>query len=270
MIQYDPGYAEEVFLLRRGHMPGQRVETVCQFQSSVDLMKGVSVADEQPDALIAASYDIDASIDNNYNFSAQVNERVVGRPGRFPMQWADFGLYSELEVDSIMTKDGTRLTFYRKKDQPELWVRFPKPLAAGDSLDLRFAFHGHLIGFGSTLDDILPPWIDPSERSMATTLDKWAYIKSSSTWFPRYSFVQSVPVTMTFHTPRKLKFAAIGRMADSSTTGDVLTTRWVSEQPARNISFNIGNFDELDIKDPRIPPVVVHVNTDAHAAIHRF
>ena len=270
MIQYDPAYAEEVFLLRRGHMPGQRTEVVCQFQSANEIVKGLSVADEQPDALIAVNYDLEASIDNNYKYAGKANERVVGRPGRFPLQWADFGLYGELEVDSITTKDGTPLTFHRKKDEGELWVRFPKPLAGGDTLDLRFVYHGNLIGFGSTLDDIIPPWFDQSERSLATTLDQWAYIKSSSTWFPRYSFVQSVPVTMTFHTPRKLKFAAIGQLADSSTTGDVTTTHWVSERPARNISFNIGHFDEIDIKDPRIPPVTVHVNTDAHAAIHRF
>ena len=268
MIQYDPAYAEEVFLLRRGKMLGQRTEIVCQFQSSVDLVKGVSVANEQPDALIAASYDIDATIDNNYKFFGRVTERVIGL--REQQQWADFGLYSELEVDSVTTSSGTPLTFYRKKNEPELWVRFPKPLAAGDTLDVRFVYHGGVIGFGSALDEILPPWLDPSERSIATTLDKWAYIKSTSGWFPRYSYSQSVPVSMTFHTPRKLKFAAIGRLADSSTTGDILTTHWVSEQPARNISFNIGNFDELDIKDPRIPPVTVQVNTEAHAAIHRF
>ena len=270
MIQYDPAYAEEVFLLRRGHMPGQRSEIVCQFQSANDLVKGVSVADEQPDALIATSYDLEANIDGNYKYSGRANEQLVGRSDRFPLQWADFGLYGELEVDSVTTKDGTPLTFYRKKDQGELWVRFPKPLAAADTVDLHFVYHGNLIGFGSALDDLLPPWIDPSERSIATALDQWAYIKSPSTWFPRYSFVQSVPVTMTFHTPKKYKFAAIGRLADSSTTGDVVTTRWVSEQPARNISFNIGHFDELDIRDPRIPPVTVQVNREAHVAISRF
>src|SRR5262247_900435 len=144
MIQYDPGYAEEVFLLRRGHMPGQRTEVVCQFQSSNDLVKGVSVADEQPEALIATNYDLEASIDGNYHYSGRANERVVGRSGRFPLQWADFGLYGELEVDSVTTTDGTPLAFYRKKDQGELWVRFPKPLAAGDTLDLHFVYHGNL------------------------------------------------------------------------------------------------------------------------------
>jgi len=268
MIQYDPALAEQVLLLRRGKMVGQRTEVVSQFQSATDLAQGISVADEQPDALVAANYDIDASIDNNYKFAARVNEQLIGRRDR--QRWADFALYSELDVDSITTADGTALTFYRKHDEPELWVRFPKPLAAGDTLDLHFVYHGNLIGFGSALDDILPPWLDGADRQLATVLDQWAYIKSTSSWFPRYSFVQSVPVSMTFHTPRKLKFASIGRLVDSSTTGDVLTTHWVSEQPARNISFNIGAFDELDIKDPRIPPVVVHVNTDAHRAIRRF
>ncbi len=37
MIQYDPALAEQVLLLRRGKMVGQRTEVVSQFQSATDL-----------------------------------------------------------------------------------------------------------------------------------------------------------------------------------------------------------------------------------------
>lgn len=267
MIQFDPTQPEQVLLLRRGKLLGQRTETVCQFQRADDLMDGVSVASEQTEALIVDSYDIEAAIDGNYRFAAHVTERLIGRRDR--QQWARFLLYSELDVDSLTTDDGTPLTFYRRNNEPDLWVRFPKAVGPGDTVTLRFSYHGNLIGFGSAMEDLLPSWWPPQQRQLTLLLDNWAFIKSTSTWFPRYSFVQSAAVAMTFHTPKDLKFATIGRLVDSSTTGKVTTTRWRSEHPARHVSFNIGKFDQLDIRDPRIPPVTVHVNTDAHSAIAR-
>ena len=72
---------------------------------------------------------------------------------------------------------------------------------------------------------------------------------------------------MTFHTPAKLKFSTIGRLVSADTTDNVMTTHWVSELPTDQVSFNIGELEEFDIRDPRIPPVTVHFNTEAHRAI---
>src|SRR3989442_1135331 len=99
MIQIDPNEVEEVSLYRRGKMVGQRVETVCQFQRSEDLLGNVSVAAKEPEPLSVPAYDIDASIDGNYKFSARSTMRVVGRRDR--QQWAMLRLYGELDVDSI-------------------------------------------------------------------------------------------------------------------------------------------------------------------------
>lgn len=266
LMQYDPNEAEEVSLYRRGKMMGQRTETVCQFQRAEDLVSGVSVANKSPEVLTLGNYDIDATIDGNYKFSATVGERLVGRQGS--QQWANFYLYSELQVDSV-TSGGTLLAFYRKNHESELWVHFPKPVGPGDTVNVRIAYHGDLIGFGSMMEDFLPPWWTESRRDFGF-LDSWAFIKSSSTWIPRYSFIQSAPVSLIFHTPTQYKFATIGRLVDSSSTNNVTTSHWVTEAPARNISFNIGKFEELDIRDPRIPPVTVHVNTEAHAVISRL
>ena len=270
MIEYDPQQAEEVSLYRRGKMTGQRIETVCQFQRGADLMANVSVASEQPEPLIVDHYDIEATIEGSYKFSATATQRLLGRPGRAPQEWARFLLFSELDVDSVTTDQGTPLAYYRKSNEPELWVRFPKAVGAGDTVKVRVAYHGALIGFGSAIEEFLPPAWDPGRRQMFPVLDTWAYIKSTATWFPRYSTEQSAPVTMTFRTPKKLKFATIGRLVESSTAGDYTTTRWVSEAPTNQVSFNIGKFEQLDIRDPRIPPVTVHVNTDAHNTIARL
>src|SRR6266850_2165285 len=233
--------------------------------TQAELVNNVSVASEQPEPLTVDAHDIDASIDGNYNFSARVTERLIGRQDR--QQWADFALYSELKVDSVTTDNGTPLSFYRRDRQSELWVRFSRPVAPGDTVNVRFVYHGGLIGFGSALENL--GIAEAVQRSLGTVLDSWAYIKSTSTWYPRYSFSQIAPFAMTFHTPKNMKFATIGRLVDSSTTGNVKTTRWASELPTRHVSFNIGKFDELDIRDSRIPPVTVQVNTEAHQSISR-
>lgn len=270
MIEYDPLQAEEVVLYRRGKMSGQRVETVCQFQRSVDLMSNVSVASEQPEPLRLDTYDIDATIEGSYKFYATATQRLIGREGREPQEWARFILYSELDVDSVTTDKGVPLAFYRRNNEAELWVRFRKPVGPGDTLAVRISYHGGLIGFGSAIEEFLPSTWDPARRQMFPTLDSWAYIKSDAFWYPRYTTDQNAQFTLTFHTPKKLKFATIGRLVESSTSGDYTTTRWTTEAPTRHVSFNIGKFEQLDIRDPRIPPVTVQVNTDAHNTIARL
>jgi len=267
MIQFDPMQGEEVLLLRRGKMVGQRTETVCQFQRAEDLAREDAIVTKQPEPLTIASYDIDASIDANYKFAARSTMRLIGR--RDVQQWAELVLYSELDVDSI-TSGGQPLTYYRRDNWSPLWVQFPKPVKPGDTVDVRVVYHGNVIGFGSAMEDFLPPWWTPGRSDLLPTLDSWAYIKSTSTWYPRYSFEQSAAMNLTFHTPKSLRFASIGRLADSTMDGNVMTTHWVTDLPTNQVSFNIGNFEQLDIRDPRIPPVTVHVNTEAHRVINQF
>ena len=267
MVQYDPTQPEEVLLLRRGKMMGQRTETVCQFQRAEDLAGNVSVADEHPDPLVIDQYDIESTIDGNYHFSGRSTTRLIGRRGQ--QLWAQFFLYDELKIDSLTTVAGVPLTYYRRDHLPGLWIRFAKPIAPGDTVNVRVVYHGNLIGFGSAIDEFLPPWWDPLRREITPVMDGWAFVKSLDDWFPRYGG-ESTPVSLTFHIPSDLKLATIGRLVDSSTTEKVRTTRWVAEQPTDQVSFNIGKFDELDIRDPRIPPVTVQVNTDAHLAIRRL
>lgn len=268
LIEIDPTQAEEVYLLRRGRLPGQRVETVCQFQRAEDLRANVAVQAEQPEPLEVGAYQIDATIDGTYKFSATATVRVTGRRDRH--RWIPFLLYSELEVDSIADESGAPLAFFRADGTSPLWVRLEQPIGAGDVRAVRIAYHGSLIGFGSTLEGFLPPYWDPARRDMPPVFDRWAFIKSTSTWYPRYSFWQPAAMDLTFHTPKDFKFASIGRLVESHTDGKVVTTHWVTELPTQQASFNIGTFDEFEIKDPRIPPVTVHVNAEAHRYIARY
>jgi hypothetical protein len=268
LIEIDPTQAEEVFLFRRGRLPGQRVETVCQFQRAEDLRTGVAVKNEQPEPLQLDSYEIDATIDGTYKFSATATVQLTGRRDRH--RWIPFFLYSELEVDSIKDEAGTTLAFFRADRTSPVWIRLEQPIAAGEVRAVRFAYHGSLIGFGSTLEGFLPPWWDPARREMPPVFDRWAFIKSTSTWYPRYSFSQPAAMDLTFHTPKDFRFASVGRLVASLTEGKVVTTHWVTELPTHQASFNIGTFDEFEVKDSRIPLVTVHVNAEAHRYIGRY
>jgi len=272
MIQVDPFDPEQIMLFRRGKMVGQRVETVCQFQRTEDLLANVSVADEATEPLKVSSYDIEATIDGGYKFSARTTMRVSGR--REPQQWALLQLYGELHVDSLISR-GQPLTFFRRDHFSPLWIQFPEPLAPGDSTDIRVVYHGNLISFGSAMEDFLPPWWDQRTREILPTMDQWAYIKDTEYWFPRHTLGRSTlpqraTMHFTFHTPNDMTFASIGRLTDSTIEGNVRTTRWTTELPTNQASFNIGKMEELAIRDPRIPPVIVHVNTDAHRVIARL
>ena len=268
MITIDPHETEEVSLLRRGRQVGQRVETVCQFQRAEDLDGRVPVAAERPEPLEVNAYAIETTIDPNYKFSARATVRVTGRQDG--IAWMRLLLYHELRVDSIADETGAPLTFFRAPRATELWVRLAKPVGKGETRAIRIAYHGDLIGFGSAMDDFLPPWWDARRQQMPPVLDSWAFIKATSTWYPRYSFRQPAAMDLTFRTPSDLRFASVGRLVETRTEGKVLTTRWVTEVPTQQASFNIGKFAEFEVRDPRIPPVTVHINDEAHRYINRI
>ncbi|MGH7569226.1 MAG: M1 family aminopeptidase [Gemmatimonadales bacterium] len=261
LFKVDPHEVEEIALLRRGKLVGQRVQTVTQFQRAADLRDSVSAVDERPEPLRLESYRIEATIADNFDFSATATIRVTAK--RDSLQWARFVLFSELEVDSVI--DGTAsAAFFRTKRSPELWVRLEAPLRRGDTRSIRVTYHGDLIAWGSLMEQFLPSRADPIRSLLPPALDRWLFIKSTGTWFPRYGSWQAADMELIFHTPSKYRFASIGRLAESRVEQSVLTTRWVTEAPTQVASFNIGEFDEFEITDPRIPPVTVHMNKDAH------
>jgi hypothetical protein len=259
LVRIDPLDAEEVQLLRRGHQELQRTETVCQFQRDADLRGRVAAGEEHPDAAQVVDYRLDSRIGGNYEFSARVAARLVARRPEGP--WLRFDLFSELDVDSVLGPDGAPLPFVRTDKNPDLWVRMAAPLAAGDSLTIRFVYHGPLIEFGRILDQFDIP------ARIPRALDNWAYIRSTWSWFPRYGAADPAPMDLTFRTPRDMRFASVGRLVDTRDDGDAVVTHWATERPTRFASFNVGDLQAFDVTDARIPPVTVLYNREAHETI---
>jgi hypothetical protein len=282
MLKVDPGLDEQVELLRGGRQ-GRKVRIVSQFRQAADRTGDAASPDTiapspaarsaTADPLALDGVRVEATITKGLGFSAVATIDLSARAERGP--WARFELFHDLQVDSVRDAAGTD-AFVRPKTSDELWIRFDRPLHAGEKRSMRIAYHGDVIGSTSVVEGWLrrglPPRMADSIRASASR-DSWTYIKDSQTWFPRYPTSwgwYATNVELTFHTPTQYRLASIGRLAESRVQGDVTTTRWVTERPAEQVCFSVGEFDEFKITDPRIPPVTVHINSQAHRVLFRL
>ena len=278
IFEVDPEQGEQVLLQRGGRLDGQKVQTLCQFPLAADLEDSVPASDGDRNPLKIEAFRIEATIGKSVGFAAAATMRVTAR--RDGVRWARFNLFKELEVDSVVDETGAVDTFYRAAKSPEFWVRLATALRAGETRSVRVVYHGDLITFGTLGRPRVerriftprgPPRGTPIVGEPLGT-SQWYFMRDPNTWFPRvgpatYGASQPADMDLTFHSPSRYRLASIGRLVDSHTDGDVQTTHWVSEQPTAEASFNIGAFEESQIRDPRIPPVTLQVNGDGHRAL---
>jgi len=82
-------------------------------------------------------------------------------------------------------------------------------------------------------------------------------LESSNFWFPRYGYANRSTFDLTFRTPKKLDFISVGKKLDDHIEGDVRLSRWVVDEPAANVCFNMGSFKTHDPEVEGIPPITV-------------
>jgi Peptidase family M1 domain len=266
MFSLDPDDEEPVSLLRAGR-EGGKFQIVSEFRQAQDLNDTTARAADGRDALRPDSYRIEATIPKGLGFSANSTLRLTAR--RDGVRWVPLTLLSELQVDTVSDDAGAPLTFFRTKKSPALWVRFATPARAGEARAVHVAYHGDLIGYMSIVEQMTRWWPIEVSSQIHTSLDRWYFVKSSYDWFPRYG-EQPADVDLTFHTSQRYRLASIGRLVDSHTTGDMVTTHWTTERPADQVCFSFGELSEFKIADPRIPPVTIHSNDEAHHTLDRF
>jgi len=266
MFVVDPAEEEQVALLRGGR-EGRKVQVVSQFKRAEDLKDSAAAEPGARDPFKLEAYRIDATIAKGLGFSATTTVRLTAR--RDDVSWARFDLLPELEVDSVREEGGGSVSFFRASKSPELWVRLDEPPRVGETRALRVAYHGDLIGFNSIVEET-QRWFPYAARTkLPAGVDRWLFVKTSYSWFPRYGG-RAADVDLTFHTPTRYRLASIGRLVGSSVEGDVATSHWTTVRPADQVCFSLGEFDEFKITDPRIPPVTVHTNSDAHRQLDGF
>jgi len=180
----------------------------------------------------------------------------------------------------LVDETGAVDTFFRASKSPELWVRFSTALRASETRSLRVVYHGDLNHFRLA-------WA--ANRCAAYPHASWPAAGHAGRRRPArdqpmvlHERPEHVVPTVgppdirrdagrrhgpDVPLPGRYRLASIGRLVESRTDRAVQTTHWVAERPTAEASFNIGAFDESEIRDPRIPPVTVQVNTEGHRAL---
>ncbi len=266
MFMVDPDDDEQISVLRGGR-EREKYQVVSEFRRAEELRDTTITDPGRGDALKLEAYGIDATIAKGLGFSAMATVRLTVRRG--VVHWARFTLLSELDVDSVREAGGRSVTYYRDNKTSELWVRFEPAPRVGDTVAVRVAYHGNLIGYTSIVENITRQWPGWIKGELVPAPDRWLFVKTPYSWFPRYG-EQPAGVDLTFHTPKRYRLASIGRLVDSHLEGDVVTSHWATVRPADQVCFSLGELDEFKITDPRIPPVTVHTNSEAHRQLDKF
>jgi hypothetical protein len=237
MLQIDPFSTEPVRLLTKARRVGwlRTTESAAQFGSAPVPTDGSDV--KSPYAV--PDYRVDATFTRTgmgeARFAAITTLQITASEAVGP--WLPFYLAPGITVDSATVSGGSAVAFQKAKGGTMLWLRLPAPLPAGGSTTVRLVYGGDLIDrYGD-----------------------FFFLKSSSVWYPRpLDSRQRANFDLTFHTPESYRFASVGLLKDSTVANKALTTHWVSDGPIRNVSFNLGFFeDHLVASNGKRPEIVV-------------
>jgi hypothetical protein len=246
MFMINPSEVESVSLSHRVRRYGwtRQSEAICRFQPE-GMNLSADLTGERVRQATIRHYAIQTSLaqssTGDLSFVAGAKLEITSNAPMGP--WVAFSLFEKLKVDSARWEGGEPATVFKGKDGPLLWVRLDGQLQPGDVRTLNLYYHGDLID----------------------RFDDFFFIKSSAEWYPRSLEGRSLATfDLTFRSPKGKLLASVGDKVDSSTAGQVTTSRWVTPGPIRNASFNLGFFKDYQIKEEGIPPVTVLISEDVH------
>jgi len=249
MFTIDPSDFEAVSLARKGaRVLGSRTrEVVCQFPSQGDAGAGGGLLERRP-TIRAYRLDVTMAQTGSADLSFKASSRLEITTPVPTGPWVPLALYPLLKVDSARWEGGAPATVFRGKDAFVLWIRLDRPLAQGEAVPLVLYYQGDLIDrYGD-----------------------FFFIKSPTRWYP-LSLDGNGYATfdLTYHAPSHYVLASVGNRVDSSVTGHVGTTRWVTTAPIRFATFNLGQFENYEVREPGVPPVTVLISESEHRILAR-
>ena len=236
MFVINPYEDEEVILMQRryGYVFRNSKEIVSQFP----LKKYNSEIARQKNWFQVERYFLNCHIFGKEDFSATA--KIIFCVQQNDHKWLSFKLASKLEVDSVTSCNNTNLQFYKGEDNPLLWVELPKSLKNGETDTIQVYYHGDII-----------------EKEGG-----YIFIKSSNYWFPRchtqnVGKMKKAFFDITYHYPSSYTLVSVGKQTSYTSTEDEIISRWVTEKPVSNISFNIGRFKQHRMTKEGQPPVTI-------------
>jgi hypothetical protein len=234
MFRLDPDEFEAVRLQsrvsRRGW--GRHPEVISQFPRQ-GVARPAGLSGDRVRQADVQRYAIETTLNQTgigeIGFSAAARLEIVADAPVGP--WVAFELFDQLKVDSARWDGGAPAVVYRGKESELLWVKLEGIIRPGDVRTLDLWYHGNLID----------RYVD------------FFMIKSSAAWYPRSLEGRSLArFDLTFNTSDAYLLASVGDRVDSSASGRLVRTRWVTPGPIRNASFNLGLFKEYSVREEGI------------------
>jgi peptidase M1-like protein len=248
MFMVNPSEVEGVSLSHRVRRYGwtRQSEVITRFPLGGE--RPAEISGERVRQAEIRNYVIETTLTNSgsgdLSFAAAARVEITAERPLGP--WVAFGLYEKLRVDSARWETGRPATVFKGNDASLLWIKLESKLAPGETRPLKLYYHG----------DLIDRFID------------FFFIKSSADWYPRSLEGRSLATfDLTFRSPKDKLLASVGDQVESSTAGQVTTSRWVSSTPIRNASFNLGIFKDYQIQEEGIPPVTVLLAEGMHRKI---
>lgn len=253
MFYLEPQEVEAVQFRMRGKRTGftHYAEPVAQFPRMGDTVRTGGRTERRPGSRVQ-QYTMRVTLPETgggVGFRAAATLAITADTVTGP--WVPFALFPQLDVDSARWADGTVATVFKGKQSSELWVRLPHPIAAGEVVPVTIFYHGDLL-----------------DRA----LDLF-FIKTSIGWYPvAPDSRQKALFDLTFESPSSMTLASVGTLKDSAAIENHMTrTRWVTPQPIRNASFNLGIFQTYPVPVDSIPPTAILWSETTHRELsHAF
>jgi hypothetical protein len=184
---------------------------------------------------------IEATVSDDYHLSgtAELQFGVPVATARvLPMS-----LDGVLRVSSVTDGAGKKLAFIqeeRNRDS-DLWVILPEATKPGVSSTLKISY-----AEDSTFES----------RIIHKLGSGLYFVGSRESWYPSFgAFDDRTHFRLDFHSPKKLKFVATGKLLNSEKGAD-LETKWESEIPYNVAGFNYGDFVDKSRSEPNLTVTV--------------
>ncbi len=251
MFRVDPERDEEVSLLRRArHGSGNVAEVITQFSWQQDYLEGRGDSEGDRGLAEIRRYTIETTLSANVwgelSFAARAALEVSAVGAE--REWVWLLLYPGLEVDSAFWADGRAAAFFKGQESPVLWIRSDPPLSPERTRRLTLHYHGDLID----------------------RVGDWFFIESSGAWYPRTGTRAPALFDLQFRSPTRYPLVSVGELVELREEGDVTVSRWVTSEPVRNATFNLGIFETHEVEIDGAPPVTLLVSEAGHRDLSRW
>ena len=241
-FQIDPFEIEEVSFMKGIYVATKNYrELINLFPAKYETLSYYSHIKPNKYFLDLISYNINSTIASNLDFSAicTIDFKAI----ESNQDWITFYLYNELEVDSVKWENNSSAKFVKREDCSELWIKCANEYLDGNQHSISIYYHGDLL----VKDDL-----------------GWIELGSSIYWYPRYDNKEKSTFLLTFHIPSSYQLVSIGDLEKTTINEDTIITTWRCSTPSRNVSFNIGNFEEYEVKKENVPVVNVYISEYGH------